>query len=635
MRSKMISACLALVLVIVMFAGMDMRVSALAESFIVTDITYSSGTKAGDSIGYIHKNDAAPYVISFYYEDDAPELAALAGKTIVWEKSSIALSSNWSHSSAKSSDRIFELSIDDKEVAGRPGFYKVVGTLSSVTYVPSTNRIPEISIDPSGNPIILNVSGTLSTTYSPALSFSINDSFFTRTVDNNENSNSSDDTLPTPKIIIEAVRAFDKDSKPIDKITKDTNPFSLEITYSDYGVIWEAEHFDETRYEAYLTNAGGFNIPTTRGTLRRTKTLSTNDAPRFVVTFSNVTFKEGGTNTLSFDIFYDYYGDLITSSVPGVTIPMVDTKEEDDEITAPPATPHIILTQYSYGGEPITAGNDFMLNISYQNTSGEINLENIIMTVTPKSEHIVIAAASNTIYVNQLAAGSSLNHPIALAALPVASGSQNIDISFKYEYIIEKDSKTQERRLGDNTVSIAIPFIQVDRFTVDPIPENTDYIQVGDQFFISASFVNEGKSPIYNISATARGLNREIFSGVSRVEGTLQASANNELEIDIVCNEAGELMGEIVISYEDENMNRKEVVRPFTVYIEERYVPEMENPFPGHMDPGMMEDSNKLVISKNLVIPCVIGGLLIAAALARYVAKRVIAKEKEESNEDF
>ena len=630
MRNRIVSAFIAFVLVAALLLGMDVPVGAAADGFNVTDITYASGTRKDSSIDYIHRNDAAPYTIEFYYEDDAPELPTLAGKTVMWTKSSIAFSSNWKHSSSKNGDYVFELRVSDAQVAGKVGFYKVTGTISPVVY-DAANREARISVNTSGDGKIMNESGM--TTYSPDITFNIPDSFFERSTTSGGNSSADDDPLPTTDILIEAVYAYDKDNKLIDKITKDTKPFSIEIIYSDYGVIWEAEHFESDRYEAYVTELGGFNIPTSRGTLTKIVTLSTNEAPRFRVRFSNVTYKEGA-NTLGFRVHYDYYGDIITGKATA-TVSMVDTKEDEEEAYVPPATPHIIINQYSYGEEPITAGNDFVLNLSYQNTSNELTLENIVMTVTPKSEHVVIAAASNTVYIRQLSASGVLSHPVALAALPAASGSQNIDISFKYEYIVEKDSKTKERRTGEDMVSIAVPFIQIDRFTVDPIPENTDYIQVGDQFFMTVSFVNEGKSPIYNISAMARGTNREIFSGVSRVEGALQASANNELEIDIVSSEAGELQGEIVISYEDENMSRKEIIRPFTVYIEERYIPSAEPNYPGKVDPGMMEDPEKLTLDKQIMIPSIVGGLLIAAVLARYVAKRVIAKEKEELNEDF
>jgi hypothetical protein len=274
-----------------------------------------------------------------------------------------------------------------------------------------------------------------------------------------------------------------------------------------------------------------------------------------------------------------------------------------------------------------------MLNITYQNTSAEVALENIVMTITPKSEHTTIAAASNTIYIDNLAATGAMDYPIALKALPAASGSQNVDIAFKYEYVIEVSSDTKERKTGEDTVSISIPVVQIDRFAVDPITDITEYVTAGDQFFVTVAFVNEGKSPIYNISARARGVNKEIISGTARVEGTLAASANDELELDVICSEPGDLMGEVVITYEDENTIQKEVVMPFNLFLEEPYVP--EQPDPGMMDPGMMGEQPPPPVSRTTMILSIAGGVIVMAAIARYAAKRVIAKDSEEFDEDF
>ena len=625
MRIRIISACLAMLLATTLLIRLETPAMAAVEpiknglEFI--NILDDSGSELSSPIRY---DD----IVTLIFDVTMDATTAFTLGDVYYAtpaQSSIGPYSSWRKTSST------ELSIEILE-QNSSGHHKLRVKLENVQYRRTDRKATSISI----SSLTYTKINTSTTVDFDSIGGQIPESAFNRmTSSGNSGGGSSsgdDDPLPTTDILIEAVRVYDKNNKQLTKITEETDPFNVEIIYSDYGVIWEVEHFDDKRYEAYVTELGGFNIPTSRGTLSRIVTISTNEAPRFRVVFSNVTYKEGGANTLGFRVHYDYYGDVITGKA-SAQLAMVESKDDDKEENTKelPATPHIILLPHSYGGEAITAGEDFTLNISYKNTSSDIALENIIMTVTPKSEHVI--ALSNTFFVSKLAANGTLSNSIELSSLATAGGLQNVDIGFKYEYVIEKDSKTKERRTGENTASVAVPFVQLDRFTVDPIPENTDYTQLGEQFFMSVSFVNEGKSPIYNVSATARGTNREIFAGVSRMDGVLQASANNELEIDIICGESGELQGEIIISYEDESMNRREIILPFTKYIEEPYIPQKD--FPGNIDHGLPTELAGPVLSTPLVVSTIAGCAMIAAALSRYIAKRVIAKEKEEADEDF
>ncbi|MDR2931904.1 MAG: hypothetical protein LBV27_02235 [Oscillospiraceae bacterium] len=424
-------------------------------------------------------------------------------------------------------------------------------------------------------------------------------------------------------IVVENIIITDKTGERIDRVTKDTPAFNIGIVYAEYGSKLREEDFSELpddSMEVFLTTPGGFiSSGGFRGTVRRTSS-SSSDAPRFRIDFKNFTW-DGSSNSIGFQVRYDMYGEEVTGNATAAVY-QARAKTEDDEDTIPPPTPYIIVNQFSYGEGQIEAGNTFDLNVSFKNTSDETPLENIVMTVTPP-EDFSIATASNTFYIDSLAAGASMQYTIGLGVKPSAAvGSHSVQIGFTYQYLSKK-----ERKENKTTENIAVPVTQIDRFDVDPITEIPSGV-VGEAAYVAVSFINRGKSTTYNISGTAKG-NLEIIAPAEHF-GNLEAGKSDSIDVTVVPQEAGELFGEVVIQYEDENTNQKEISVPFTMFVEEPYRPQP----PQMPDPGTMEPETPGA-SLPTVILCVVGGLLMAAPIALYLMKRVKAKGSEAFDEDF
>ena len=100
-----------------------------------------------------------------------------------------------------------------------------------------------------------------------------------------------------------------------------------------------------------------------------------------------------------------------------------------EQKTVDPATPNIIVSQYSYGKE-VKAGDEFVLEMTLQNTNSKIAVENTVMSAEA-GEGLTIADSSNTFYIEQLKPKETVRKSIKLKALPDGQASSAaVTVSF-------------------------------------------------------------------------------------------------------------------------------------------------------------------------------------------------------------
>ena len=178
-----------------------------------------------------------------------------------------------------------------------------------------------------------------------------------------------------------------------------------------------------------------------------------------------------------------------------------------------------------------------------------------------------------------------------------------------------------------------MPVLQVDRFTVTGI-DLPQQIFIGEENNLSVNFVNKSRTDIYNLSAK---LNCEGLSnnGEEQYLGNLASGTTSSADFYITGNEKGELVGEVIITYEDTNMNQRTVSVPFTTQVtsyEDVWGPSNPSVDPGMdpgTDPGMEEPAG---------FPWfwVIGGVVVVAAgVFVYLKLRKNKKESVDEDEDI
>ncbi len=337
----------------------------------------------------------------------------------------------------------------------------------------------------------------------------------------------------------------------------------------------------------------------------------------------------GSGDTVEFVIGYKVSGEeyryTMSMKIPGC-IPYVDKddpEEDDEDVNLDPLIPHIIVSQYDYGTTQVSAGQVIDLNLSFENTSTQYDLDNIVMKITTP-DGFSITSSSNTYHFDHLDVDESISKTISMQANPNAEAqSYAINIEFSFQYIAN-----DTRKSGESSESISIPVTQPDRFSVDEIQVPTS-LYVGDEYNLSINFVNKGKTQVYNVTAELRGNMQN--SGERSFIGNVASGAEESADFYVTPTEAGKMEGEVVISYEDASMNVREVTRPFTIMVEEMPYVDPGIDFPV-VDPQPTEEPSLFTV-QNVVLFVVAAG--VAGATGYMTVLKIKAKRSEFDDEDL
>lgn len=348
-----------------------------------------------------------------------------------------------------------------------------------------------------------------------------------------------------------------------------------------------------------------------------------------VIQLTGVYYVGGSDNTLKLIITQGNYNAIVTCKIDNATI--IPTKPDDEkpdtETTA--AQPYVIISSYSYGKGDLVAGETRNITMTFRNTSKTMAVENMMVTMT-LPDAMMLTSSSNSFYIESLAAEGTITKTVNVTVKSnAAAQSHSMTVDFTYDYLdngIRRNAKTTE--------SISMPVLQVDRFTVTGI-DLPQEIFTGEENNLSVNFVNKSRTEIYNLSAK---LNCEGLSnnGEEQYLGNLASGTASSADFYITGNEKGELVGEVIITYEDTNMNQRTVSVPFTTKVvsyEDAWGPQgpvgPQNPDDPGMDPGMEEPAG---------FPWfwVIGGVVVVAAgVFVYLKLRKNKKESVEEDEDI
>ena len=347
-----------------------------------------------------------------------------------------------------------------------------------------------------------------------------------------------------------------------------------------------------------------------------------------VIQLTGVYYVGGSDNTLKLIITQGNYNAIVTCKIDNATI--IPTKPDDEkpdtETTA--AQPYVIISSYSYGKGDLVAGETRNITMTFRNTSKTMAVENMMVTMT-LPDAMMLTSSSNSFYIESLAAEGTITKTVNVTVKSnAAAQSHSMTVDFTYDYLdngIRRNAKTTE--------SISMPVLQVDRFTVTGI-DLPQEIFMGEESNLSVNFVNKSRTEIYNLSAK---LNCEGLSnnGEEQYLGNLASGTTSSADFYIKGNEKGELVGEVIITYEDTNMNQRTVSVPFTTQVtsyEDVWGPSNPSVDPGMdpgTDPGMEEPAG---------FPWfwVIGGVVVVAAgVFVYLKLRKNKKESVDEDEDI
>ena len=423
-----------------------------------------------------------------------------------------------------------------------------------------------------------------------------------------------------------------------------------DLKMTDYSVSSDAVT-ENTKFNLSLTlkNEGKTEIKNARVTILGL------DGIKFAVnsglTYADFDIKAGATKNFSFTLVgcsgissirevipiqIDYGTVSSTVSATISCIPTKNSTPDDGQVFAP----NIIIESYDFGGEFVTAGQKFPLNVVVKNTSSEASIENLKITVNGGSSSndgsiaYSPANSSNSFFFERV--GIKETAEIGLDLLAKADAVPNsypLLITFTYEYSVNG----KRQHASDVTETITIPLQQEDRLTVNPIEAPNYAVNVGQMCSISTSLVNKGKSGVYNVTAKVEGEGFEA-STPSYYIGNVNSGSEEYYDVQITPFMEGDINGEIVITYEDANGVEKEQRFPFAftamsfnyddmIIDGGMYDPGMD---PG-MDPGFMPEGEGMPVWLWFVIG---GGAAVVIAVVVIIIVVVKKKKRRMELED-
>lgn len=401
---------------------------------------------------------------------------------------------------------------------------------------------------------------------------------------------------------------------------------TLYVNDTDYVTFIGQEGNDNDKFS--VTTPGDSSFLAGNTTPSANAEIAAWEGKGYTVKLTGVYYVGGSDNTLKLIITQGNYNAIVTCKIDNATI--IPTKPDDEkpdtETTA--AQPYVIISSYSYGKGDLVAGETRNITMTFRNTSKTMAVENMMVTMT-LPDAMMLTSSSNSFYIESLAAEGTITKTVNVTVKPTAAAqSHSMTVDFTYDYLdngIRRNAKTTE--------SISMPVLQVDRFTVTGI-DLPQQIFIGEENNLSVNFVNKSRTDIYNLSAK---LNCEGLSnnGEEQYLGNLASGTTSSADFYITGNEKGDLVGEVIITYEDTNMNQRTVSVPFTTQVtsyEDVWGPSNPSVDPGMdpgIDPGMEEPAG---------FPWfwVIGGVVVVAAgVFVYLKLRKNKKESVEEDEDI
>lgn len=402
---------------------------------------------------------------------------------------------------------------------------------------------------------------------------------------------------------------------------------TLYVTDNDFLSLYGSTGYSKNNFSVTTPGDSSFLAGSGAGAEIEKWTVGSTDKG-MVIQLTGVYYVGGSDNTLKLIITQGNYNAIVTCKIDNATIvpEKENDKKPDEETTA--AQPYVIISSYSYGKGDLVAGETRNVTMTFRNTSKTMAVENMMVTMT-LPDAMMLTSSSNSFYIESLAAEGTITKTVNVTVKPTAAAqSHSMTVDFTYDYL-----DNGVRRNAKTTETISMPVLQVDRFTVTGI-DLPQQIFIGEENNLSVNFVNKSRTDIYNLSAK---LNCEGLSnnGEEQYLGNLASGTTSSADFYITGNEKGELVGEVIITYEDTNMNQRTVSVPFTTQVtsyEDVWGPSNPSVDPGMdpgTDPGMEEPAG---------FPWfwVIGGVaVVAAGVFVYLKLRKNKKESVDEDEDI
>ena len=274
--------------------------------------------------------------------------------------------------------------------------------------------------------------------------------------------------------------------------------------------------------------------------------------------------------------------------------------------------PQIMIEEYSYGGNEVQAGQEFVLHLTLTNTSKKA-LRNIKVSLSADDGTFVPVNSSSAFFIDSMGAKSQIKKAMRFVAKPTAEQkTSGISVDYSYEDLKGNVLTTKD--------TISIPVVQKTKLDIGEVNIPTEGVFEGQQANFSVTFYNLGKTVLSNLNVKATG-DFTIEDKNGYFVGNMEAGKSDSFDFTVIPDKVGTANGEIIFSFEDVSGTMQEVRKEFQFEVSE-FIPPTD---PSDM-PEENQDTHK---GKKIAGVSVLVILLAGAGIWKKKKNRSKAKELE------
>jgi len=267
------------------------------------------------------------------------------------------------------------------------------------------------------------------------------------------------------------------------------------------------------------------------------------------------------------DINVEYFNESNVKFVENKRIfIIVDGDKEDKNIEN--TVPKVIISKYEIVPRIVNAGEEFDLNMEFENTSSQKDIRNIkvFFTVDEESNEtgnvFTPVNSSNTFYISKIEKQSTASKKMRFFTIPDAKQkTYTINVNFEYEDNNAKEYTAKEL--------IGIPVVQESKLEFSEMNFNEE-IYAKDPLNIYLDFYNTGKVSLFNTKVKIEGDFKVDKS--SYFVGNFESGNSDYFEASVYPNKVGINKGKITFTFDDVAGIKRELIKEFEFTAKEEII---------------------------------------------------------------
>ena len=292
--------------------------------------------------------------------------------------------------------------------------------------------------------------------------------------------------------------------------------------------------------------------------------------------------------------------------------------------------PRLLCTGFTTNPEKVFGGNNFIIKLKIKNTSKELGVKNVKLTLSSLSDATPVfmpVSGASTIFIEKIEKDTEAEVEVKLKSnATIEQKAYPLDLKFEYE-----DSKGNPFT-AEEVISIMV--FQELRFDLGKMQIMPDSIEVGSEANVMFSVFNKGKATLYNLSIVLPkdGVieDNEIFVG--------NLESGNSKDVDFMIKALKANPSDPIpfkISFEDAEGNVTSIDKEISLVINEENSNDFGDPFGPDMEdfPNMEENGQTKGFPWWGWLAMGLGGIILTVVIVKIMKSQKLKKEQAEIDE--